>query len=80
MDFVAMPSWWTVTLNDGGILRIFADSVEQSAESLGFDALVDASEDEQATFTVVNTTPSNPRRVVIRLAEVPASSVRDWEG
>lgn len=66
---------------DGDTLNIFADSVEQqTAESLGFDALVDASDDEQAAFKVVNTTPSNPRRVVVRLAEVPASSVRDWEG
>jgi hypothetical protein len=80
MDFVAFPSWWTVTLNDGGTLRIFADSVEQTADTLGFDALVDASEHEQAAFKVVNTTPSNPRRVVVRLAEVPAASVRDWEG
>ena len=78
MDFVAFPSWWTVTLIDGGTLRIFADSVERTDETLGFDALVDASEQEQAAFEVVNRTPSNPRRVVIRLAEVPTASVRDW--
>ena len=79
MEFRASPCWWTVTLTDGGKLRVMADSAEDSSESVNFDLHVVASEHELAAWTVAQRSEADPRLAVIRVAEVPIALVSDWE-
>jgi len=68
---------WYVTLKDGEVVSVWADSFSEDDGNYVFGALVDASRDEQEypNIEITNRTPSNPDRVVVTVARFPCSAV-----
>ena len=74
------PGHWLVTLADGSVVDVWADSVEGTAgpddhRDYRFCALMDVSPQDQPGFDVVARTPADPNRVVVTVARFPRSSV-----
>jgi hypothetical protein len=67
VNLVGPPSRWLVTLTDGSVVDVWADSMEELAgpgdqRDYRFCALMDISPRDQPGFDVVARTPSNPGR------------------
>lgn len=74
------PSHWLVTLADGLVVDVWADSVEGAAgpddqRDYRFCNLMDVPPDMQQEFEVVGPAPTNPSRVIVTVARFPRSSV-----
>jgi hypothetical protein len=73
------PSHWRVTLIDGLVVDVWADSVQGSRpEDQGdyhFGNLMDISPDEQSSFEIVGRAPAAPDRVLVTVARFPRRSV-----
>ena len=76
------PSRWTVVLNDGAEIAVWADSVTglsgpDDERDYVFDCLMEIDPELQGQFRVTAETPSNPRRVLVEVAHFPRNAVRD---
>ena len=76
------PSRWIVVLQDGSEVIVWADSVtglsgDDDVRDYGFHCLMDIDPDLQEGFEVTGRTPSNPRRVIVEVAQFPRAAVRD---
>jgi hypothetical protein len=74
------PSHWLVTLTNGLIVDVWADSVEglagpEDQRDYRFCNLMDVPPDVQGDFEVIGQTPSNPSRVIVTVALFPRRSV-----
>lgn len=82
MQFAAgPPTRWTLTLQDGSVVMIWADSAEgmagpEDTRDYTFATLMDVDVDDQADFEILGRTPTNPRRVLVAVARIPRSAVR----
>ena len=75
------PVNWLVTLADGSVVDVWADSVEglsgtEDQRDYMFGNLMDIAPADQHDFDITATTPANPSRVVVAVARFPRSSVR----
>ncbi|HEY4854135.1 MAG TPA: hypothetical protein VII22_25390 [Streptosporangiaceae bacterium] len=81
MNLVAgPPGHWLVTLADGAVVDVWADSVEgltgpQDQRDYSFGNLMDIHPDDQNGFDITARTPADPRRVVVTVARFPRSAV-----
>lgn len=81
MELVTGPSPWQVLLTDGSELTIWATAFSREDDVYEFDELIDASPDEQAWLDITGRTPSNPKRVIVVVARIPAGIVaKVWTG
>lgn len=76
------PGLWKVTLVDGSVVDVWADSVEGLAgpeddRDYLFSNLLDVPVSEQAAFQVTSTAQANPERVVVTVARFPRTAVVD---
>ena len=74
------PSHWLITLGDGSVVEIWADSVEglsgpEDDRDYLFSNLMDIAPSDQASFDVTARTPTNPARVAVTVARFPRSAV-----
>jgi hypothetical protein len=74
------PSHWLITLMDGLIVDVWADSAEglagpEDQRDYRFCNLMDVSPDVQEDLDVVGRAPSNPSRVIVTVARFPRGSV-----
>ena len=79
------PQHWLVTMADGFVVDVWADSVEGLSEPEDqrdylFSNLMDIVPADQRAFDITATTPANPNRVVVTVARFPRSSVRHVTG
>lgn len=83
MELVAgPPTRWTVILNDGSVVEVWADTVTGLAgpddgRDFLFGCLMDIEPELQDAFEVSARTPSNPRRVEVVVARFPRNAVQD---
>jgi hypothetical protein len=78
----APPGLWKVTLVDGSVVDVWADSVEGLAgpeddRDYLFSNLLDVPLSEQAAFEVTSTAQANPEQVVVTVARFPRSAVAE---
>jgi hypothetical protein len=71
-----------VTLLDGSVVDVYADSVTglsgpDDTRDYVFDTLMDVSPELQVEFEVTARTPSDPQRVEVMVARFPRATVRD---
>jgi hypothetical protein len=76
------PTHWTVTLTDGSVVDVYADSVTglsgpEDTRDYVFGSLMDVSPELQNEFEVTAGTPSDPRRVEVMVARFPRATVRN---
>ena len=74
------PGHWLVTLADGLVVDVWADSVQglagpEDQRDYRFCNLMDVPPDRQGEFEIVGRTPTNPRRVIVTVARFPRTSV-----
>ena len=74
------PGHWLVTLTDGSVVDVWADSVEglagpQDQRDYLFGNLMYIDPADQHDFDVTARTPANPSRVVVTVARFPRLSV-----
>ena len=74
------PSQWLVTLHDGSVIEVWADSVEglagpEDQRDYLFGNLMDIRPEDQKGFDVTARTLTNPSRVVVTVARFPRASV-----
>lgn len=74
------PSRWLVTLHDGSVIEVWADSVEglagpEDQRDYLFGNLMDIRPEDQKGFDVTARTPANPSRVMVTVARFPRASV-----
>ncbi len=62
---------------DGTVLTIWASAFSKENGVYLFDNLADASDDEQARLEITARTPSNPERVMVLVARIPAAAVHE---
>jgi hypothetical protein len=79
-DLTRLLSHWLVTLTDGLVVDVWADSVERIARrddqrDYRFCNLMDVPPDKQKEFEIVGETPTNRSRVVVTVARFARSSV-----
>lgn len=74
-----LPRQWRVTLKDGSVVGIWADSYGEGDGHVTFEILAEASLEEQAdrNLTISGTTPSNPVRIMFVVARFPLAAVAD---
>jgi hypothetical protein len=77
MEGLTTPTEWRLRLQDGTILKIWADGFQERDEELVFGILVRAGEAEQNALDVTNRTPSDSERVVVTVARVHRSAVKE---
>lgn len=82
MRLLNPPTRWRVLLQDGSVVDVWADSAEGLAgpddlRDYHFGNLMEVAEPAQVDFDVVATTPSDPQRVVVTVAQFPRSAVRE---
>jgi hypothetical protein len=80
VNLAGVPTHWLVTLIDGSVVDIWADSVEGlagpgDARDYLFSNLMDVSPGDQDPFDVTGRTPANPARVIVTVARFPRSSI-----
>ena len=73
-------SHWRVTLTDGLVVDVWADSVEglcgsEDQRDYHFGNLMDNALDKQSGFEIAGRTPANPGRVLVTVARFPRGSV-----
>ena len=74
------PSQWLVTLLDGSVIEVWADSVEglagpEDQRDYLFGNLMDIRPEDQRGFDVTARAPTNPSRVVVTETRFPRASV-----
>lgn len=74
------PSHWRVTLTDGFVVDVWADSVEgpsgpEDQRDYHFANLMDIAPDKQSGFEIVGRTPATADRVLVTVARFPRGSV-----
>jgi len=74
------PSHWQVTLADGHVVDVWADSVEGLAgpddrRDYHFGNLMDIAPAEQGGFEITGRTPAKPNRVLVTVARFPRMCV-----
>jgi hypothetical protein len=74
------PGVWRITLNDGTVLRVWADGFQEIDGNYDFGLLIEADGDLPDTADITNRTPSDPKRVVVSVARLPMQAVRDIDG
>lgn len=78
MDFAGgPPTRWLVTLADGSVIEIWADGYSEEDGVVVFSVLVDATAEEQQVLEVTGRTPSRPERVIITVARIPVTAMRE---
>ena len=68
-------SRWEVTLVDGQVVEVWADSYQELEDDYAFAVLADVDEDQQEDLLILGITPSNPRRVIVGLSRFPRKAV-----
>jgi hypothetical protein len=81
VNLAGEPEHWLVTLADGSVVDVWADSVEglagpEDQRDYLFGNLMDIAPADQQAFEVTARTPANPSRVVVTVARFPRPSVR----
>lgn len=79
---VCPPTRWDVVLLDGSVVSVWADSAEglaggDDSRDYRFCNLMDVPVGAQSDFDVVGTTPTNPERVIVTVAQFPRASVAE---
>jgi len=79
------PQHWLVTMADGSVVDVWADSVEglsgpEDQRDYSFSNLMDIAPANHYAFDITATTPANPTRVAVTVARFPRSSVRHVTG
>ena len=74
------PSRWLVTLLDGSVIEVWADSVEgltgpEDQRDYVFGNLMDIRPEDQKGFDITARTPTNPSRGVVTVARFPSACV-----
>jgi hypothetical protein len=82
MRHVCESVLWPVTLADGSMVQIWADSVEGLAgpddnRDYRLCCLMDVARDSQSSFEMVGKTAPPSERVVVTVATFPRQAVRD---
>lgn len=74
-----LPRQWRVTLRDGSVVGVWADSYGEREGHFTFEILADASAGEQTdrNLMISGKTPSNPVRIMFVVARFPAAAVAD---
>lgn len=74
-----VPGRWTIRLVSGTEIALWADSFQESPDEYVFGNLVEATPLEQTSpdLEITNRTPSDPQRVIVTVARIPASEVAD---
>jgi hypothetical protein len=81
MEYAAgPPSQWLVTLKDGSIIEVWADSYCEQQGRYLFESLVAASPDEQRQVRVTATGRDPAGKVLILIAQIPAAVVSSVVG
>ncbi|HEY2264413.1 MAG TPA: hypothetical protein VGI96_17445 [Streptosporangiaceae bacterium] len=75
------PRHWLVTLADGAVVDVWADSAEglsgpDDQRDYAFGNLMDIAPADQRAFHITGATPAHPSRVTVTVARFPRSSVR----
>ena len=81
MRHVCQPDLWLVTLTDGSLVQVWADSVEGLAGSedrrdYRFCCLMDVERASQFRLDVVGETVPPSERVIVTVAKFPRGSVK----
>jgi hypothetical protein len=79
------PQHWLVTLADGAVVDVWADSAEGLSgpgdqRDYVFGNLMDIAPGDQLSFDITKVTPAHPSRVIVTVARFPRSSVRHVTG
>lgn len=75
MQTITMPSPWTVTLNDGSRLTVWATACSIEGDEYVFDTLFQAPLSEQERLDISARTPADPERVMVIVARIPVAIV-----
>jgi hypothetical protein len=75
------PGRWLVTLTDGSVVVVWADSAQglsgpDDERDYVFGTLMDIDDADEDGFEILARTPSNPRRVEVAVARFPRSAVQ----
>jgi hypothetical protein len=66
---------WSITLRDGAVLALFADSYSESEGFHSFGLLVNASDEEQDFLSVQGRNPNNPSCVVLEVLRIRSEEI-----
>jgi len=74
------PELWLVTLADGSLVQVWADSVEglagpEDQRDYRFCCLMDVARENQSSFDVVGETAPPSERVIVIVAKFPRDAV-----
>jgi hypothetical protein len=75
MQTITMPSPWTVTLNEGSRLTVWATAYAIEGDEYVFDTLVQAPLSEQERLDVSARTPADSERIMVIVARIPVAIV-----
>lgn len=78
------PSHWRITLTDGSVVDVWAESVEglsgpEDQRDYHFGNLMDIAPDKQSGFEIAARTPETPDRVLVTVARFPRGCVKRLE-
>jgi len=75
MEFVTDLSPWDITLQDGGIVRVWATAYCEESGDHVFSALARMPVEDQKHVQVLAHTPVDPEQVDVALARIPSDMV-----